>query len=240
MNYYIQRNYHPGFLMHYGVKGMKWGVRHDPERTGSSSGRKKMSTAKKVAIGVAVAAAVGGASYYAIKTHKYNKAAHVAVKRILNRDSTQNWVRNTANNMWGFDGSYRSNPYSLRPGRYSRGKHRGGNSTFHYFSNNGKINNDGHRLTGHSARVTKAGAASHRGMFYSERAAKTPVTSDYFTNPNTQRRILERKADKAWTELKDIQVSSIKRGNGVPNRYNYTSIPRLKRQKGPRVLRVRG
>ena len=219
---------------------MKWGVRHDPERSGDGRTRKGMSTAKKVAIGVAVTAAVAGVSYAAIKTYKYNKASHAAVKRILARNSTQNFVRNTANNMWGFDGSYKSNPYSLRPGRYSQGKHYNGSSTFHYYSKNGRINNGGHRLTGHSSRLTKAGAASYRGGFYSKRAAQAPLTSDYFSNPNTQRRVLEKQANDAWTELGNIQRSSIASGKGVPKMYKRTKVTRLTRQKGPRILRVRG
>lgn len=222
-------------LYHFGVKGMKWGVRKQPEKAGTSRTRKSLSTAKKVAMGLAVAAAVGGVSYYAIKTHKYNKAAHATVQRILNRNSTSNWVRNTSNRVWGFDGSYRSNPYFLKPGPGSKGSYYDGNSSFHYFSNNGKISRQSH-LTGHSGRLTRAGASWYRGSFYSKRATKTPLTSDYFTNPNTQRRILERKANDAWTEF----GNAAKISKGVPKRYKTTSIPRLKRQRGARILRVRG
>ena len=57
-------------LYHYGVKGMKWGVRHDPERSSNGRSHKGMSTAKKVAIGIGVAAAVGGLAYVGIKTGK--------------------------------------------------------------------------------------------------------------------------------------------------------------------------
>ena len=225
-------------LYHHGVKGMKWGVRKQPERSGSTKSGKGMSTAKKVAIGVAVAAAVGGVSYYAIKTHRYNKAAHATVQRILNRKSTANWIRNTSNNMWGFDGTYKGNPYHLKPGRGSHGMHYNGRSTFNHFSKNGKIASDIH-LSGHSPRLTRAGAASYRGNFYSRKAAESPITSDYFTNPNTRRRVLEGKSNAAFTELRDIQVSSIQRGNGVPKRYKYSKVTKLKRQKGPKVLRVR-
>ena len=57
------------YLIHYGVKGMKWGVRHDRERSGdrqksfSNTPKRKMSTAKKVAIGVMVAAGAIAAAY---------------------------------------------------------------------------------------------------------------------------------------------------------------------------------
>jgi hypothetical protein len=45
-------------LVHFGVKGMRWGRRKAKSESDSTSGSKKMSTAKKVALG---AAAVGGA-----------------------------------------------------------------------------------------------------------------------------------------------------------------------------------
>lgn len=78
--YYIGR---PDELYHYGVKGMRWGVRHDPERSGNNrSSRKGMSTAKKVAIGVGVAAAVAGVTYVAV-TKRNNGLARAAVSKAL-------------------------------------------------------------------------------------------------------------------------------------------------------------
>ena len=70
------RNYRS--LAHYGVKGMKWGVRKQRElvgrsravRTGQSDrykNTKRFSTAKKVAIGAAIVAGVGLATYGAYK-----------------------------------------------------------------------------------------------------------------------------------------------------------------------------
>ena len=72
MIYYISNE-----LSHHGVKGMRWGVRKQRFSSGigrrgksvspnSSSGHKKMSTAKKVAIGAACVAAVAGVSYVAL------------------------------------------------------------------------------------------------------------------------------------------------------------------------------
>ena len=61
------------FLAHFGVKGMKWGVRRDKSR-GSESSREKRSPeekaalrakAKKVAIGTGVLVAAAGAAYVA-------------------------------------------------------------------------------------------------------------------------------------------------------------------------------
>lgn len=57
------------YLIHYGVKGMKWGVRHDPIR-GSLSSRKGMSTAKKIAIGAAI---VGGTVLVGYGAYKIQK-----------------------------------------------------------------------------------------------------------------------------------------------------------------------
>ena len=74
MIYYISNE-----LSHHGVKGMRWGVRKRRVSSGirrTSSSRKKMSTAKKVAIGVGVAAAVAGATaitIHAVKTGKANQ-----------------------------------------------------------------------------------------------------------------------------------------------------------------------
>lgn len=65
MNYYIQK---PDELYHYGVKGMRWG--HRKAHESNSNGHKRMSTAKKVAIGVGVAAAVGVTAYAAVKSRK--------------------------------------------------------------------------------------------------------------------------------------------------------------------------
>ena len=51
------------YLMHHGVKGMKWGIRHDPQRTGRTAGSSKNSRSRnhfKLSKGTKVALAVTG------------------------------------------------------------------------------------------------------------------------------------------------------------------------------------
>lgn len=63
------------FLMHYGVKGMKWGKRRSSDDT--SEPKPKMSREKKVAIAVGVAAtvAVGAAIAFGVMDQKANGGA---------------------------------------------------------------------------------------------------------------------------------------------------------------------
>ena len=78
MNKFKMSNY----LIHYGVKGMKWGVRK--ERSSSAGGDKKkkgLSTGQKVAIGVAAVAVTGAVLY---KTGSFDRMAS-AGKRVANR-----------------------------------------------------------------------------------------------------------------------------------------------------------
>ena len=56
------------YLAHYGVKGMKWGVRKDRKRSSrqprtEEQKAKRKQVAKKVAIGVGSAAVVAGGAY---------------------------------------------------------------------------------------------------------------------------------------------------------------------------------
>lgn len=85
MEYLVTREYDEDELMHYGVKGMKWGRRKARPVTGGVSGnkrasnregaeqkpKKKMSRAKKVAIGAAATAAIIGSAYGTYKLSKY-------------------------------------------------------------------------------------------------------------------------------------------------------------------------
>ena len=207
-------------LYHYGVKGMKWGVRHDPERTGNGRQRKSMSTAKKVAIGVGVAVAVGGVSYVAI-TKRNNRMARASVQRALK----QHGKRTVANGgtLWNEN----KRPMNIRRGPtqkyYEKGPHGLLNPRYRR-----------KRVTGHSGRVTKAGAARHRQQFYSRQAQNAPLSWDYMRNSGGTRRYYEEQANAAGNEIlnkfKNQRVVTFdKRG----------SINRLKRQKGPKVLRSR-
>jgi hypothetical protein len=65
------------FLMHYGVKGMKWGRRRSGDAVEPSEPKPKMSREKKVAIAVGVAAtvAVGAAIAFGVLDKKVNDGA---------------------------------------------------------------------------------------------------------------------------------------------------------------------
>lgn len=96
-------------LYHYGVKGMKWGVRKQREligrRVGPSGGdyqrqQRRRSAIKKVAIGTAAIAAVAGVSYVALtKTDSGQLATKLgrdAIRRTLN--VTKNTVKTNRTN----------------------------------------------------------------------------------------------------------------------------------------------
>lgn len=72
------------YLAHHGVKGQKWGVRHDPERVGRRSARKGLSKGAKIALGVG-ASVVGAAAlgYGAHKTGLDARAAGEATKAVF-------------------------------------------------------------------------------------------------------------------------------------------------------------
>lgn len=207
----------PDELYHYGIKGMKWGVRHDPERSGngrgSSGSSKKMSTAKKVAIGAAAVAAVAGVSYVAVKAHKksvYNKAAQAAIQRALSSGHRTNGKMKVTR--------------GLKDARMV--KNVPGTSIPVPNPNYGKARS----LTGHSNRRTRAGAAQYRGGFYSKKAANTKLSYDYMTNATNKRRQYEAKANDAWQEMGDITRNKIINGQ-TPRYYKYDSVNKLRRKK---------
>lgn len=64
------------YLIHYGIPGMRWGVRKEYEKTGkrsSQKAKKKKSIAKKVAIGAAIVAGTALAAYGGYKIGKVLK-----------------------------------------------------------------------------------------------------------------------------------------------------------------------
>ncbi len=80
-------------LYHFGVKGMKWGVRRKAAK--KEQPRKRMSTAKKVAIGVGVAAAVSGITYASLK---YGKTKQVSVgARLVHTKTPKELAKNVYN-----------------------------------------------------------------------------------------------------------------------------------------------
>lgn len=86
MNYRI---HYSDELYHYGVKGMKWGVRKEyvPKGRKKASGNqdeeakhKGLTRNQKIAIGAVTAVAIIGGSYYLYKTGKFDKLAEIGKK----------------------------------------------------------------------------------------------------------------------------------------------------------------
>lgn len=70
-------------LYHYGVKGMKWGVRKaQPSNSTGSKKRKPLSTGQKVAIGAAVTAGILATAY---GTYTLSKAYGREISRVKDR-----------------------------------------------------------------------------------------------------------------------------------------------------------
>lgn len=193
-------------LQHFGVKGMRWGVRKASSKQSVKKNSNISSTAKKVAIGVAAAAAVAGVSYVAI-TRMNNKSAAAAkstAMKFMRKYGAQKIKRGPTNTRW-----LPTENGTVQKSNYTR------------------------RLTGHSGRVTKLGAARHRHQFHTRKAQESPLSWDYMSG-KTARGGHERRAYEAGNEIADIY----KRSNNVKI-YNSGKINKLRRQKGPKVLRYK-
>lgn len=212
-------------LNHYGVKGMRWGVRKQlpfiagnkrkTSSTGSSSQIKaqKRARAKKIAIGMAAAAAVAGISYAAIKTHqtsKYNKAAHEAVNRALRARKQAG-----ANVHTLYD-------YSTKRTNFTAG-------------NVKRVSRHG-TVTGNSRRLTKMGAAEARRKFYShpDRLMKDAPSFNGMGGPGF------RTNQKSYNELRranrQLQDLMAKTPESSWNRYSRNTINKLSRPKKKRYF----
>jgi hypothetical protein len=79
-------------LVHFGVKGMHWGVRRDRETGGRSGGaaptRSKKAIVKKVAIGVGIAAGVA-ATAYILSKRGGTKVPHISTGKSSSLDNLE-------------------------------------------------------------------------------------------------------------------------------------------------------
>lgn len=157
-------NYNNDYLMHHGVKGMKWGVRHDPIRTGrrrfrTDSGgdaqakrRRGLSENQKLALKVAggTALIIGGV---AISKH-FSKKLDKSVAKMGAAEAKKHAAKWSKTSV-------------------SQAKKR----NLYYFSkkalpSGAEIKSTQGRLTGHSKIMNKAGAAKYRSEFYSDKLTK--------------------------------------------------------------------
>lgn len=144
-------------LAHYGVKGMKWGVRHEPERIGgirrfrtADNGHRGLTSKQKSALKVAAGAAliVGGTAFAYKMNKKLVATGGRATKALANKQAMKIATS--------------SPKVKSAPKNYSRfvNKSRGVRSS------GSRIRSTSGRLTGHTQLVNKAGAQEHRAEFY--------------------------------------------------------------------------
>ena len=165
-------------LAHHGVKGMKWGIRHDPERVGGvrrfrtdGGDRKGLTSRQKNALKVAAGAAliVGGTAFAYKMNKKLVATGGRATKALANKQAMRIAMS--------------SPKVKSAPKNYSRfvEKSRGVRSS------GSKIRSTRGHLTGHSQVVNKAGAQEHRVVFYADRYMDrsrkvSPTAYDYERN----------------------------------------------------------
>ena len=92
-------NEYSEYLSHHGIKGMKWGVRHERPRSAKrkvltdAEREKRKKIAKRVAVGVAVGAGAGLATAYAIKSSKNNSYARKTTMKERRKMSDEELLR---------------------------------------------------------------------------------------------------------------------------------------------------
>ena len=111
------------YLMHHGVKGMKWGVRKEYEpagrkNSGGKSGKKKLTAKQKKIIGaVAGAAVIAGTGYVLYKTGQFDRIASIgkeAAKVASSSDSEVPRINKLFENSFAIDQCFTSKAEDLK------------------------------------------------------------------------------------------------------------------------------
>ena len=214
MNYYLTTNYHPDFLMHHGIKGMKWGVRKQRSAAGTgyralakadatkkqTKSKKTMSTAKKVAIGVAVAAAVGATAYVSIK--KGNAKQMATGQSEVTRQLAQN--RAVAKEIYSrhHNGGKITRKDITNASKDMRGRY-DDFSTLRWNKNTTEPQRSyyGHKLTGHSSRQIRMTAAADKYQRAKSHAGR--INMSEHSSPGSKEwanRVADRRYDEMMKE----------------------------------------